>query len=354
MVTIRLVEVLKKFREVTAVDNVSLVAEQGKLFSLLGPSGCGKTTTLRILAGFEFPDKGRVLFDSKDVTFLSPNKRETGMVFQNYALWPHMTIRDNIAYGLKLRKFGKNEIEKRLRWVAELLRLQGLENRYPSQISGGQQQRVALARALAIQPKTLLLDEPLSNLDAKLRIETRAEVRRLQRSLGITTIYVTHDQEEAMSISDEIAVMNKGSVQQVGAPREIYERPGNEFVADFIGQSTFIGGEVKQVDGLVAVDTPVGAILGINSRPETPISAGDKVIVSIRPENLSTSARSDKFNVLPCSVSHVAYLGKSQRVYGEAEGIGVLAELPSDIELSPGEKIKLYAKPEETVIIPAK
>ncbi|MEM4615309.1 MAG: ABC transporter ATP-binding protein, partial [Desulfurococcaceae archaeon] len=206
MTRVTLEGVSKYYSNVVAVEEATFTVEKGEFFTLLGPSGCGKTTTLRIIAGFEVPDKGRVYFDDEDVTFLKPYKRNTAMVFQNYALWPHMTVFENVAYGLKIRKkelgLTSEEIEKRVKWALELVKLEGLENRYPLQLSGGQQQRVALARALVVQPRVLLLDEPLSNLDAKLRIEMREELKKLQKSLGITTIYVTHDQLEAMSMSD--------------------------------------------------------------------------------------------------------------------------------------------------------
>jgi len=226
---IKLEGISKYYGNVVAVDDVNLEINKGEFFTLLGPSGCGKTTTLRIIAGFEIPDKGHVYFDDEDVTFLKPYKRNTAMVFQNYALWPHMTVFENVAYGLKIRKkelgLTDEEIKKRVQWALELVKLSGFENRYPLQLSGGQQQRVALARALVVQPRVLLLDEPLSNLDAKLRIEMREELKRIQKALGITTIYVTHDQLEAMSMSDRIAVMNKGRVVQIGTPRELYLYP---------------------------------------------------------------------------------------------------------------------------------
>ncbi|MEM1773127.1 MAG: ABC transporter ATP-binding protein, partial [Desulfurococcaceae archaeon] len=234
MTRIMLENISKYYGSVVAVDDVSLKIDKGEFFAILGPSGCGKTTTLRIIAGFEVPDKGKVYFDDDDVTFLKPYKRNTAMVFQNYALWPHMTVYENVAYGLKIKRkelgLSDEEIKKRVDWALELVKLKGFENRYPLQLSGGQQQRVALARALVVQPRVLLLDEPLSNLDAKLRIEMREELKRLQKSLGITTIYVTHDQLEAMSMSDRISVMNKGKVIQVGTPKELYYSPRSIFV----------------------------------------------------------------------------------------------------------------------------
>jgi iron(III) transport system ATP-binding protein len=227
-------------RLITAVDRVSLAINQGEFVTLLGPSGCGKTTTLRLIAGFEFPTAGRILLDGKDIAHVPPNKRGMAMVFQSYALFPHMSVFENIAYGLRLRKQPRAEIEQTVREMMALVNLSGLEHRWPASLSGGQQQRVALARAMAVRPKVLLFDEPLSNLDAKLRVSLRAEIRRLQKQLGITSIYVTHDQAEAMSLSDRVVVMNAGRVEQVSTPAELYARPATRFVADFIGRANFL------------------------------------------------------------------------------------------------------------------
>ncbi|MCK4243949.1 ABC transporter ATP-binding protein, partial [Candidatus Bathyarchaeota archaeon] len=223
--------ITKRFGNVVACDSINIEVPDGKLFTLLGPSGCGKTTFLRIIAGFESPDEGRIFFNKQDMTELQPYERSTGMVFQNYALWPHMNVFENIAYGLKVQKLDKKDIEKRVNKALDLVRLGGLGKRTPFQLSGGQQQRVALARALVIEPKVLLLDEPLSNLDAKLRLEMRHEIMRIQRELRITAVYVTHDQEEALSISDRIAIMKAGKLQQIGTPQEIYNNPQSVFIA---------------------------------------------------------------------------------------------------------------------------
>ncbi len=351
MVRITLENLTKRFGSVIAVDNVSVDIGDGSFFALLGPSGCGKTTTLRLIAGFEMPTKGRIYFDGADVTDLPPYKRETGMVFQNYALWPHMTVEENIAYGLKIRKLPKSEIKKRVREVLRLVKLEGFENRYPSQLSGGQQQRIALARAIAVRPKTLLLDEPLSNLDAKLRIETRAELRRIQRELGITTVYVTHDQEEAMSISDRIAVMNQGRIMQIGTPQEIYQRPRNTFVADFIGQATMVEGKVSDSDGRVRVETAIGVLEGVPSRDDANLTVGSKVVVSMRPEYFTLKPEGDVNNIRAV-IDHVAFIGKSQRLYCNSEGHRIIAELPPYVRLRIGEKVTLYIKKENTLIIP--
>ncbi len=230
--------------EIRAVDGVSLVIEPGEMVTLLGPSGCGKTTILRMLAGFEQPTSGQILLGGQDLTNVAPNARNTAMVFQSYALFPHMTVADNIGYGLRFRKVDKDEAQRRVARMMELVGLKGFEKRMPGQLSGGQQQRVALARALVVEPELLLFDEPLSNLDAKLRESMRNEIRAIQQRLGITAVYVTHDQSEAMALSDRIVVMNKGRIEQVGTPETIYRRPATRFVADFVGKVSFLRGQV--------------------------------------------------------------------------------------------------------------
>ncbi len=267
-ITIR--EVVKRFGAVTAVDRADLAVRDGELFTLLGPSGCGKTTLLRLLAGFYQPDSGEIRFGDRVVSGLPPYERNIGMVFQNYALWPHMTVEANVAYGLKLRRLGTAEVAARLREGLRKVNLTGFESRYPGQLSGGQQQRVALARALVLNPDILLLDEPLSNLDAKIRVQVRAEIRKLQQELGITTIYVTHDQEEALSLSDRVAVMKDGRVLQIGAPKELYERPRTRFVADFVGTNNLVPGRVSERAGAeLVVDTAVGRLRAVPSGPVT-------------------------------------------------------------------------------------
>ncbi|WP_456421987.1 ABC transporter ATP-binding protein [Thermococcus sp.] len=246
MVSVELREILKRWEGFEL--KVDLRVREGEFLTLLGPSGCGKTTTLRIIAGLEKPDSGRVFFGDRDVTGLEPYERNIGIVFQDYALFPHMTVFKNIAFGLEMKKLPRNEVERRVNWALELVGMRGLENRYPEQLSGGQQQRVALARALVVEPEVLLLDEPLSNLDAKIRERLRSEIRRIQRELGITTIYVTHDQEEAMATSDRIAVMNVGRIEQVGEPLELYYKPRTEFVARFLGTSNIL--ELKAENGI--------------------------------------------------------------------------------------------------------
>ena len=240
MTAIHLRKLVKKYGDTTAVDGIDLDINAGELFFLLGPSGCGKTTLLRMLAGFIDPTAGVVMFGDKDVTLTPPNKRNTGMVFQSYALWPHMTVAENVAYGLKIRKHTPvNQRKKALEALAKV-HMEHLADRKPNELSGGQQQRVALARAIVVEPEVLLLDEPLSNLDAKLRLEMRSEIRRICTSLGITTVYVTHDQKEALSIADRMAILKDGQVQQVGTPTEIYREPISQFVAEFIGETNFV------------------------------------------------------------------------------------------------------------------
>ncbi len=243
---------VKRYGDFTALHDVSLTIEQGEFFTLLGPSGCGKTTLLRMIAGFNSIEGGDFYFGENRINDVPAHKRDIGMVFQNYAIFPHLTVEENVAYGLKARKVGKEEIERRVKEALELVQILPLAKRKPSELSGGQQQRVALARAFVIEPSVLLMDEPLSNLDAKLRVQMRSIIKKLQRRLGITTIYVTHDQEEALAISDRIAVMNQGRVMQIGTPREIYARPENPFVAGFIGVSNFLNCEVTGCEGGVA------------------------------------------------------------------------------------------------------
>jgi iron(III) transport system ATP-binding protein len=285
MASVQLQNIGKSFKDVVAVKDVNLTIKDGEFFSLLGPSGCGKTTILRMMAGFYVPTIGKILFDNKDVSIIPPNKRNTAMVFQNYALFPHMTVFENVAFGLRARKIQNPERQDRVRNALELVNLAELENRHVTQLSGGQQQRVALARAIVIEPEILLLDEPLSNLDAKLRRETREQIQKLQKKLKITTIYVTHDQEEALTLSDRIALMNEGMCQQIGTPFEIYNHPANAFVAKFIGRSNLLNGVVINVQGddiLVELKQGIQLMVKTDDKP----SPGQKVILAIKPESL--------------------------------------------------------------------
>ncbi len=318
--------VVKRFGAVTAVDHVDLTVADGELFTLLGPSGCGKTTLLRLLAGFYVPDGGTIRFGDRVVNRLPAYERRIGMVFQNYALWPHMTVADNVGYGLRLRRLPAAEIGARTREGLRKVNLTGFEARYPGQLSGGQQQRVALARALVLSPDILLLDEPLSNLDAKIRVQVRAEIRRLQRELGITTIYVTHDQEEALSLSDRVAVMRDGRVLQVGSPRELYERPRTRFVADFVGTNNLLPGEVERraPSGDLVVRTALGPLRAI---ADTPVEG--RCVLAVRPENvaLGPPAAGDG-NRVPGRVSLMSYLGSTVRYDVETEaGLVIKADV---------------------------
>jgi spermidine/putrescine ABC transporter ATP-binding subunit len=326
-VNITIAGVTKRFGTVTAVDRAALAVADGELFTLLGPSGCGKTTLLRLLAGFYHPDAGEIRFGDRVVTALPPYERNIGMVFQNYALWPHMTVAGNVSYGLRLRKLPAPEVERRLAEGLRKVNLAGFESRYPGQLSGGQQQRVALARALVLNPDILLLDEPLSNLDAKIRVQVRSEIRRLQQDLGITTIYVTHDQEEALSLSDRIAVMKDGHVLQVGAPRELYERPQTRFVADFVGTNNLVPGRIvsRAAEGLV-VDTPLGRLAAIANATAP---AGETCVLAIRPENVSVGAAggdtaAGDANEVRGHVVFASYLGNTLRYDVEVDGGAVL------------------------------
>lgn len=275
----------KRFGEVVALKRVNLRIEPGELFFLLGPSGCGKTTLLRCLAGFYIPDAGRIGFGEEDVTRLEPYKRNTGMMFQSYALWPHMTVAQNVAFGLEQRKVPKAEIRELVAEALESVQMGRYAGRKPNQLSGGQQQRIALARALVIRPRCLLLDEPLSNLDAKLRLEMRQEIRRVCKEFKLTTIYVTHDQKEALSIADRMAVLHDGEILQVGTPTEVYKRPRTAFVADFIGETNFLDGTVLRVGGgHVLVRCALGELTGVAGDPAARLAEGTPVRLSIRPE----------------------------------------------------------------------
>ncbi len=301
----------KNFGDVAAVDNLNLEIADGELISLLGPSGCGKTTTLRSIAGFVEPDAGRILFDGVDITGLAPERRNIGMVFQNYALFPHMTVDQNLRFGLEMRRVREREMASRIAEVLEIVQLTGLEGRYPRQLSGGQQQRVALARCLVTEPRVLLLDEPLTNLDAKLREEMRFFIRSLQKRIGITTVYVTHDQAEAMVISDRIVVMFKGRISQAGAPTEIYAHPVSREVADFIGLCNFIDGRVGAVTGdeRYTVQTPIG---DVSCRSGIPLAAGDEATIVVRPESIRLGRRPSAdpgVNSVPGKVRERFYLG---------------------------------------------
>jgi putative spermidine/putrescine transport system ATP-binding protein len=298
-------------KDTTAVEDFNLQVDRGELVSFLGPSGCGKTTTLRMVAGFETPTTGRIVINGKEVTDVPPNQRNVGMVFQAYALFPNMTVAGNIGFGMKIAKKPQEQIKKRVEEMLKLIHMEGFGDRYPFQLSGGQQQRVALARALALSPSILLLDEPLSALDAKIRVMLRSEIRSIQQQLGITTIYVTHDQEEALSISDRVVVMYQGRMEQVGPPFEIYNFPQTEFVAQFVGTLNSVEAEVVDPAGqiLQISGQKIQAAQGVENK-----QPGAKVKISIRPERLSFANEEKKANLLDCTVETITFLGSIVRI----------------------------------------
>jgi len=312
MTTVRIEKLTKRFEKFTAVDHIDLTIHAGELFFLLGPSGCGKTTLLRLIAGLVEPTKGKLYFNDRDVTTLGTDKRNTALCFQNYALWPHMSVRDNIKFGLDVRKIAADESKRRVDEAIALVQLEQHADKKPNALSGGQQQRVALARALVVRPDCLLLDEPLSNLDAKLRLEMRTEIRRICRASGLTAIYVTHDQKEALSIADRMAVLHHGKIEQIGKPQDLYLRPESKFVANFMGETNFLKGVVARQagDGLV-VATAIGEVAGFpaGSGPHT---VGSNVVVSIRPESiqLTTQSPAGAVNRFDGMIHDTLYLGE--------------------------------------------
>lgn len=328
MKVLELVDVTKRFGDIVAVDGVSFDVRQGRITCLLGPSGCGKTTTLRLIAGFEFPDRGHITISSRSMTNERPYERNVGLLFQDYALFPHMTVLENVCYGLKHRGYPRGKIRSRAKDMLQLVELEGFERRHPSQLSGGQQQRVALARSLATDPEVLLLDEPLSALDAKLRDQLRVELKDILGQVGTTTIVVTHDQEEAMSLGDSIIVMNDGRIAQEGTPSEIYSHPSNRFVADFVGRSNWISGIV------VNRTSATGASLRLDNgrtihAPCRSISTDTRCDVFIRPEHISlignddgASDRSDTTNELTGRVHDISMLGSDVHIVVDVEDVG--------------------------------
>ena len=305
----------KTRKDFYAVKDVSLDIAPGSFITLLGPSGCGKTTTLRMIAGFESPDEGEIYLGDQAINALTPNKRDTAMVFQSYALLPHYNVFDNVAYGLKLRKVPKEEIQKRVMRILDLVELTGMEGRMTNQLSGGQQQRVALARALVIEPSVLLFDEPLSNLDAKLRVSMRTEIRRIQQEVGITAIYVTHDQSEAMALSDNIIIMNQGVVAQMGSPQDIYYHPNSEFVADFIGEANFLKGRLDKLEAGHAVLNVEGSPIRVPAKEG--MSQGTEYTVVLRPESAVLAPQGG----LPCQVVLSCFMGSYQNYHVKVGGV---------------------------------
>jgi spermidine/putrescine ABC transporter ATP-binding subunit len=358
---VRLEHVGKTFGDTPAVEDVSFEVYQGEFLTMLGPSGCGKTTLLRMIAGFVNPSAGRVFIKEEDVTRKPPHKRRTGMVFQSYALFPHMTVFENLAYGLTLRKLPRAEIASRIGECLALVRLTGYEKRYPRELSGGQQQRVALARAIIIQPDVLLLDEPLSNLDYKLRMAMRSEVRRIQRNTGITTMFVTHDQGEALTMSDRVVILSGGRVMQIGKPTDIYEKPANKFVADFIGEANFFEGKVVTCTAS-EVGVSVGSlVLHAALTGEKAPRVGHGASVSVRPEKIRMRQRSERrengngTNAYDATIEEYDYLGSVVRYYlrlGDALTVKVDEKNVSGVEYRRGEPVVVEIPPQDCFVLP--
>ena len=335
------------------LHDITLTVEPGEFFALLGPSGSGKSTLLRLIAGFNQHQAGSLLIGGRDVTGIEPWKRNVGMVFQNYALWPHMTVARNVAFGLEERGLPREEVRRRADAALELVGLTGFGARRPNQLSGGQQQRVALARTLAIEPQVLLLDEPLSNLDAKLRERMRFELKRLQRELGITTVYVTHDQSEALALSHSIAVMNGGRIEQLGSPREVYERPRNQFVADFVGTTNFVKGTVGGADGagFYRIASEVG---NLKARGVDSLKTGEDVVLSIRPEDIELSeARQEGENTYAATVDQKVFLGEFVDFQVRIGGRAVQSRAHPSLRTRVGEPLYVRIDPEKCVALKA-
>jgi iron(III) transport system ATP-binding protein len=334
------------------VNGVSLEIRPGELFFLLGPSGCGKTTLLRMVAGFIDPTSGTIAFDGRDVTRTPPNKRNTGMVFQSYALWPHMTVAQNVAFGLEVRRVAGEERARRVGEALAAVHMDGFAQRKPNQLSGGQQQRVALARALVVRPDVLLLDEPLSNLDARLRIELRSEIRRICKESGITTVYVTHDQKEALSMADRVAILDRGRVIQLGPPAELYQRPATRFVAEFLGETNVLPGTASTGTPPTRVDTAAGVLLAAQRPPTT------AVLVSIRPEALRLRRApgvASEESVIRGRLAEATYLGETTQYRIEAPGGLALRALALKHSAVPpvGASVYFTVAPEDVVLLPA-
>jgi putative spermidine/putrescine transport system ATP-binding protein len=344
--------VSKSFATVSAVNDFSLSIEKGKLVSFLGPSGCGKTTTLRMIAGFEQPDSGTITLDGEDITIVPPNRRDIGMVFQSYALFPNMTVRENVAFGLKMRHAPKEQLERQVNEVLELVRLSDTARRYPHQLSGGQQQRIALARALAVKPRVLLLDEPLSALDAEVRVALRAEIRSIQSDLAITTVYVTHDQEEALSISDRVVVMNAGMIEQIGSSIEIYRQPQTRFVATFIGTANQFNGKASGTQKVLWNNMQIKT-LPFNHN----IMEGQAVVVLVRPESIHvTTSDSDRagWNTIQGIIETITFHGAVTRLGVNVNGHRLVADVTaSQTEpLSLNDRVWLAFPPEVCQVMP--
>jgi iron(III) transport system ATP-binding protein len=355
MESIRAENVVKTFGAVRALDGIGLIIGSGELFFLLGASGCGKTTLLRCIAGLETPDSGTISFGDRDVTRLAPHKREAAMVFQSYALWPHLTVAQNIAFGLEERKVPKPEIKRRVEEALEMVQLPGYGGRSIDQMSGGQQQRVSLARALVVKPKCLLLDEPLSNLDAQLRVEMRREIRRIVKENGLTGIYVTHDQEEALAMADRMAVLTSGRISQIGTPEEIYRDPRSAHVANFIGETNLIDGNfIEAHDGYATVETRAGSFAGRITDPDWKPERGEAVRLSVRPEAWRLHKDAGD-NPVTGKITERAYLGQRIQYWIETSaGRQQVVEMNPHVIHEPGEEaVTLHARRDDVVVLKA-
>ena len=361
MATVEIRSLVKVFgTNVRAVDNLDLHISHGELLSLLGPSGCGKTTTLRLVAGFLEPDGGEIRLDGQVISsprsVVPPERRNMSMIFQSYAIWPHKTVFQNVAYGLKFRKFSASETKKKVRQMLEVVKLEPMADRYPAELSGGQQQRVALARALVVEPQILLLDEPLSNLDANLREEMRFEIRRLHDEFHITSIYVTHDQSEAMVIADRICVMNQGRLEQVGTPEEIYDRPRTRFVAEFVGKTNLLSGTVEENQ---RIGLGNGLLLHVGNGEN--LNSREKVCVSVRPHNIQLiqdKTEAEKysnrgFNLFTATVGRRIYFGDAAdyRVQIGESDLVLRVITPASQKIDPGQKVFALAHPDHCVVV---
>jgi spermidine/putrescine transport system ATP-binding protein len=351
---IRLEDLVKWFDEVVAVDGIDLDIPPGEFFSLLGPSGCGKTTTLRMIGGFERPDRGRILLDGRDMAQTPPHRRPVNTVFQNYALFPHLAVSENVAFGLRLQRVGRDEARRRVAEALRLVRLEGYEERRPTQLSGGQQQRVALARALILNPSVLLLDEPLGSLDAKLRKALQIELKSIQEEVGITFVYVTHDQEEALTMSDRIAVMSHGKVVQVGPPKEVYEAPATAYVADFLGVSNLMDARIEGVPSQGRARVRLGDFVLVAAAGDWEADGDVKVV--IRPERIQVEdGRTDGENRIPGMVERTVYVGPTMQVIVQLpEGRVVQAMIPNRGEehgFAQGTPVTLHLPPEDLRVL---
>ncbi len=356
-VEVRLEHIVKAFDTTIAVNDVSLEIKEGELFFLLGPSGCGKTTCLRILAGFYEPDSGKLMFDDREMSRVPPHKRNTGMVFQNYALWPHMTVFENVEYGLSLRKIDKDSRKKKVHEVLDVVQMPEYADRPVNKLSGGQQQRIALARALVVEPDVLLLDEPLSNLDAKLRLEMRQEIKRIHLQAGATAVYVTHDQQEAIHLADRMAIMRDGSIIQVGTPREIYRFPINPFVASFIGETNFISGKIQSLaNGTAEIETEIGVLRSTTIYHD--FTDGEAVTCCIRPESIRVGdvIAETGANQLSAKVLSATYLGRIEEYHlALAEKLTAKAILynPRTHGKDVGERLSITVSTQDIIPLPA-